>query len=157
MARSIHMALPQWLGNCCCTQTPTRVYAYVRTCTCAHTHSVRSQRMATMCFLGPRPRTTGPHRAAIRCQLPPAPLQQHPQRCVHAHTPPACVHTHACAHSRTQVRIHTNACIHTHARTHAMLLSRPLRPDLVPGGVELMLRWGWVEGDSSQEGVHESK
>ena len=39
----------------------------------------------------------------------------------------------------------------------AMLVSRPLRPGLVPGGVELMLRWGWVEGDSSQEGVHESK
>ena len=38
-----------------------------------------------------------------------------------------------------------------------MLVSRPLRPDLVPVGVELMLRWGWVAGESSQEGVHESK
>ena len=48
--------------------------------------------------------------------------------------------------------------VRTHARTHAMLVSRPLRPDLVPVGVESMLRWGWGgEEESSQEGVHESK
>ena len=38
----------------------------------------------------------------------------------------------------------------------AMLVSRPLRPDSVPGGAELMLRWGRGEGGGSQEGVHES-
>ena len=38
----------------------------------------------------------------------------------------------------------------------AMLVSRPLRPGLVPVGAELMLRWGRGEGGGSQEGVHES-
>ena len=54
---------------------------------------------------------------------------------------------------RIQVLTHAR----THARTHAMLVSRPLRPDLVPVGVESMLRWGRGEEEGGQEWAYTSR